>query len=134
MKKKLTVILMLISLFFSGCLPLVFIGGAAIGVGGYKYYNGALVVIYQTSFDKTWNASVAAMEKMGYEIYERNRKIASGKMVTTGKSTESIKLTIKYVSLEETEVKIRVGLMGDEGVSNKIKDKISELAFGTVTE
>ena len=129
MLKKLIIAAILISFIFTGCAPVAFIGGAALGVGGYKYYNGSLVVIYKTPFDKTWDASIKALEDLEYQVYERNRKMTTGKIVTTGSVNERIKLDVKYVSLEETEVSIRVGLLGDEVISNKIKDKISDILF-----
>ena len=129
MFKKLTAMAILISFIFTGCAPVAFIGGAALGVGGYKYFNGSLVVIYKAPFDKIWDASESAMEKLEYQIYESKRKMTSGTLETTGSVNERIKLSFKYVSLEETEVSIRVGLLGDEIISNKIKDKISEIAF-----
>ncbi len=131
MSKKLIVTAVLISFFFAGCAPLAFIGGAALGVGGYKYYNGALIVIYKAPFNKTWDASVSALENLDYQIYESNKKMTSGTIITTGTLKERIKLSLKYVSLEETEVTIRVGLLGDKAASNKIKDKIGALVFNT---
>ena len=129
MFKKLTLIAILISFVFTGCAPVAFIGGAALGVAGYKYYNSTLVVIYKAPFDKIWDASESALKKLEYQIYESNKKMTSGKMETAGSVKDRVKLTFKYVSLEETEVSIRVGLLGDEIISNKIKDKISEIAF-----
>lgn len=129
MLRKLIIAAILISFVLTGCAPVAFIGGAALGVGGYKYYNGSLVVIYKTPFDNTWNASISALEDLEYQVYERNRKMTSGKIATTGSINEKIKLSVKYVSLEETEVSIRVGLLGDEVISNKIKDKISDILF-----
>ena len=134
MFKKIITLAVLIPFILSGCAAAIFIGGAAIGVGGYKYFNGSLIVIYQAPFDKTWDASKSAIESLGYTIYERNRKIASGSIVTTGSVKERVKLSLKYVSVDETEVKIRVGLMGEEETSNKIKDKISALVFNVEKE
>ncbi len=129
MLKKLIIAAVLISFVFTGCAPVAFIGGAAVGVGGYKYYNSSLIVIYKAPFDKTWDASISALEELEYQIYERKRKMTSGKIVTTGSVNEKIKLSVKYVSLEETEVTIKVGLMGDEVISSKIKDKIGDIMF-----
>lgn len=129
MFKKIIILAFLIPFIISGCAGAIFIGGAVIGVGGYKFYNGALIVIYQAPLDKTWEASKSAVESLGYTIYERNRKIASGSIITTGSVKERVKLSLKYVSVDETEVKIRVGLMGNEETSNKIKDEISALVF-----
>lgn len=134
MPRKLIAAVVFLSLMLSGCAPMAFIGGAALGVGGYKYYNDALVVIYQAPFEKTWNASLSALEKMDYQIYKINKKLTSGTIKTTGSIKERVTLSLKYVSLEETEVKIRVGLMGDETTPEKIKDKIKDLVFETKPE
>lgn len=130
MLKKYIVITILISIIFAGCAPAAFIGGAALGVGGFKYYNGALVVIYKASFDKTWDSSIKSLEELEYQIYERKRKMmTSGKITTAGSINERIKISVTYISLEETEINIRVGLLGDEVISNKIKDKITDILF-----
>ncbi|MBN1905768.1 MAG: DUF3568 family protein [Deltaproteobacteria bacterium] len=129
MYKKLCILAVMVSIALTSCAPAAFIGGAALGLGGYKYYDGKLVVIYPVSLEKTFDASISAMENLEYQIYERQRKLTSGKIVTTGSIKDQIKLHFKYNSIEETEVTIRVGLMGDESVSNKIKDKISENLF-----
>ena len=134
MFKKLIFTVLAVIFIYSGCAPVAFIGGAALGVSGYKYYNSSLIVIYKAPFDKTWDASISAMEKLEYQIYERNRKMTSGKIVTTGALNEKIKVSVKYVSLEETEVTIRVGLLGDEVISNKIKDKISDIMFNKMED
>lgn len=129
MFKKLAIVAILIFFVFTGCAPAAFIGGAAIGVGGYKFYNGALVVIYKAPHDKTWDASIKALEELEYQIYKKNWKMTSGKIKTVGSLNERIKISVKYVSLDETEVKIRVGVLGEEAISNEIKDKITEILF-----
>ncbi len=129
MSRKLCILAILISLAMTSCAPAAFIGGAALGVGGYKFYDGQLIVIYPATLEKTFDASVSAMENLEYQIYERQRKLTSGKIVTTGSIKDQIKLSFKSHSTEETEVSIRVGLLGDETISNKIKDKINEYLF-----
>ena len=134
MFRKLIIAAILISIVLTGCAPVAFIGGAAIGVSGYKYYNSSLIVIYKAPFDKTWDASISALKKLDYQIYESKRKMTSGKIVTTGSLSEKIKLSVRYVSLEETEVTIRVGLLGDEVISGKVKDTISDIMFNKKEE
>ena len=120
---------LLLCFFFTGCAPAVFIGGAVAGIGGYKYYEGALSVIYQASYDKTWNASIKALEDMEYRIEEKTQKLGSGNISTTGDNKTRVKISVKYVTQEETEVTIRVGIFGDESASNVIKDKIGSVLF-----
>jgi hypothetical protein len=112
MYRKLSILAVMISIALTSCAPVAFIGGAALGVGGYKYYDGKLVVIYPASLEKTFDASISAMENLEYQIYERQRKLTSGKIITTGSIKDQIKLNFKYNSFEETEVTIRVGKIG----------------------
>jgi hypothetical protein len=129
MYRKLGILAILISIVLTSCAPVALIGGAALGVGGYKFYDGQLIVIYPATLEKTFDASISAMENLEYQIYERQRKLTTGKIVTTGSIKDQIKLSFISHSLEETELSIRVGLLGDEAMSNKIKDKISEYLF-----
>ena len=121
--------LLLMLMTFAGCTPVIFLGGAAAGAAGYKYYEGALTVIYNAPLDNTFKASEKALEDLKYSISERHQEIGSGYIITTGSTSERIKVSFEYVSAEETEVKIRVGLMGDEATSKVIKDKIADIVF-----
>ena len=129
MYKKLCILAFFISIVLTSCAPAAFIGGAALGVGGYKYYDGKLVVIYPAPLEKTFDASIQAIENLEYQIVERQRKLMSGKILTSGSVKDQVRLSFKYNSMDETEVIIRVGLLGDEAESNKIKDKISDYLF-----
>ena len=53
----------------SGCAPLIFLGaGTAAGVAGYKYYDGALNVVYQASYMDTWDAALKALSRMNLKV------------------------------------------------------------------
>jgi uncharacterized lipoprotein len=120
-------ILLLICL--TGCAPAAFLVGAAAGVGGYKYYEGALTVIYQAAYENTWNASIKALEQMGIKVKDKERQLTTGKIEASLADDKPVRITVKYKSSSETEVTIRVGLLGDENASNVIKDKIAEVLF-----
>ena len=124
----------LLSLFLclciTGCVPAIFLGGAAAGIGSYKYYKDVLTVVYEAPFDNTWDASVKAMEDMGFTIENKTKELGSGKISTKeDEKNKKVNLTLQYKSIQETEVKIRVGLLGDETASIYIKDKIAGLLF-----
>jgi uncharacterized lipoprotein len=120
---------LLFLILISGCAPLVFVGGAIVGVGGYKYVEGAMTVVYQAPYENTWDSSIKALDELGYKIAEKKEKVGSGKIYTEGPETKKVTLSFKYMSQEETEVIIRVGLFGDENASNVIKDKIADILF-----
>jgi len=117
-------------LCITACAPAIFLGGAAAGIGGYKYYKEVLTVVYEAPFDNTWDASVKALEDMGFTIENQTKELGSGKISTKeDEKHKKVSLTLQYKSVQETEVTIRVGLLGDETASNVIKDKIASLLF-----
>jgi len=121
---------LLLCLCFTSCAPMVFLGGAAAGVSGYKYLNDVLTVVYEASFDNTWDASVKALEDLGFTIENKTEELGSGKVSTKeDEKNKKVNLTVQYISAQETEVTIRVGLLGDKTASAVIKDKIESLLF-----
>ena len=125
--RHISLILLLICL--TGCAPAVFLVGAGAGVGGYKYYKGALTVVYQATYEKTWDASIKALEEMGIKIEDKKRELTTGKISATLAVDKPVTIVLKYKSSSETEANIRVGILGDESASHVIKDKIAELLF-----
>ncbi len=123
------IFLLFLCLSFTGC-AVAFLGGAAAGIAGYKYHKDVLTVVYEAPFDNTWDASVKAMEDMGFTIENKTKELGSGKISTKeDEKNKKVNLTLQYKSPQETEVKIRVGLLGDETASIYIKDKIAGLLF-----
>ena len=116
-------------LCIAGCAPVVFMAGAAAGVGGYKYYEGALTVVYQAPYNKTWDASIKALTDMGFSIKDKKQDLTKGKIEAVRADNKPVTVSLKYTSSEETEVTIRVGLLGDENASHVIKDKIRSVLF-----
>lgn len=129
MKKIICLIPLLVSLLLSGCVPVALVAGAAAGIGGYKYFEGALTVVYNAPFKNTWKASLEAVEGMDLKIEAKNHKLASGKIKAKRSDDTGVSVSMKYLSSDQTEVTIKVGLFGDEAESNNIKDKIAEVLF-----
>ena len=129
MSKARNIIPALLLISLTGCAPVAFLAGAAAGVGGYKYYKGALTVIYQAPYEKTWDASLKALKEMGFGIEDKTRELTKGKISAQLADNKTVTVSLKYISSSETEATIRVGLLGDENASNVIKDKIAEVLF-----
>jgi len=125
------VFLLLLCLCLTSCAPVLLgAAGAAAGIAGYKYYNDVLTVVYEAPFDNTWDASIKALEDMGLTIDDKTKKMGTGKISTKEDAdNKTVNITIEYKSAQETEVTIRVGLLGDENASNVIKDKIGGILF-----
>ena len=121
------------ALFFlclSSCAPLVFFGvGTAAGVAGYKYYEGALTVVYQAPYIETWDAALKALKGMNLVIESQNHDVTSGKIKAKRADDQDVLVSLKYKSSNETEADIRVGLFGDKEASLLIKEEIRKVLF-----
>jgi uncharacterized lipoprotein len=113
----------------TGCGPALFLGGAAAGVAGYKYYEGALEVIYESPFMETWDAALRALDRMDMAVTDEKHDLTTGKIRAMTSDEKEVKLSFKYRSTEETMVSIRVGLFGDEPASDAIKEEIRKELF-----
>ena len=124
-----TVICVLLCLMAAGCTAMAFLGGAAVGVAGYKYYEGSLEVVYESPFMETWDATLRALDRMDMEVTNKNHDLTAGKISAMRSDDKEVKLSFKYRSREETVVSIRVGILGDERASDAIKEEIRKELF-----
>lgn len=116
--------------FLASCAPLgLFAAGTAAGIGGYKWYQGALNVIYQAPYMNTWDAALKVLEEMEFTIESKKHDSTTGKIVAKRADEKPVTISFKYRSSEETEVTIRVGLFGDRNASMVIKEKIRSKLF-----
>jgi len=124
--------LMLIVLYFflTGCGAMVLLGiGAATGVAGYKYYKGALNVIFQAPYMETWNASLEALKQMDIKVKRADHTLAKGEIQAKNTDQKPVTISVKYKTEKETEVVIRVGPLGDKDASMAIKERIRKILF-----
>jgi len=120
--------LIAILLLCAACAPLAFFGaGTAAGVGGYKYIKGALVVLYEAPYIQTWDASLRALEEMGLKIEKAEHDLTTGEIKARRADGKQVILSFEYKSARTTQVKIRVGIFGDEDASMVIKEKIRDV-------
>ena len=108
-----------------GRAPLVFFGaGTAAGVAGYKYYKGALIVVYEAPCADTWEASLTALENMMINVDRSSHDLTQGKISGTRSDKKPVSISLEYKSAQKTEVEIRVGILGDKEISMAIKEEI----------
>ena len=113
-----------------GCGPMVLMGvGAAAGVTGVKYYEGALTAVFQAPFDRTWNAAEKTLERRKVDIEVRNRELGSGRLSGRDFRGTPHTISLEYVVPEETKVVIRVGHLGDKDESMAVKEEMRKILF-----
>jgi hypothetical protein len=117
-------------LFFVGCAPVVRLdGGTAAGISGYNYSLGKMTVIFQANFMGTWDGTLIALKKMELYVETNEHSLTKGKILAWGSDMTPVKISIAYQSLEETEVAIKVGKLGEKDASVGITEQIRKALF-----
>ena len=130
MRKRKLLAPVLLGLFLIGCAPLIFFGaGTAVGIVGSMYYRGALTVIYQAPYMETWDATLKAIDNMKFFMESKDHDSTKGKITARRPDDKPVTISLKYKTSQETEVMIRVGLLGDKGSSKVIKEEIRKVLF-----
>ncbi len=122
--------LLLVSvLTLSSCHPLalVAVGGAA-GVGGYQYYQdkGVLEARIYEPYPAVWDATLRALEDLGYVIESAQKEPTAGKVMAKGEDAGPVVVTLEYESESTTRAVIKVGHIGDKDASLAIKEQIQK--------
>ena len=113
-------------LFQSGCIGLF--AGAAVGVGSVAYVRGELRTALDQDYDRVVRAAGRAVEQLRFVKVSENQDALT--TVLIARTAEDTKVEIRVVKVSEklTRVEIRVGVFGDQAVSQiilgTIKDKL----------
>ena len=126
------VTLLILCFILTACAaPLIAFGlGTAGGVVAYRYHEGQTIVVYEAPFEKTWDATLVALNQMQMRVESSSHDISSGKITAIRADNKSVYISVKYQSADKTEAKIGVGPVGDKEGSNAIAKKIREVLFG----
>ena len=97
---------------------------AAVGAGAYYYVKGDLKRTYEAPMDKTWEATIKAVEELKLTVESQKHDGLSG--VIKGKTADdkSFEINLKRLTENSTEVGVRIGTFGDRTKSEAIHDKI----------
>jgi hypothetical protein len=110
-------------LMLQGCVAVI---GAGAGAGTVAYVRGELQTSYAASFNRTWEASLAALKDLGITVYNTEKDATEGNIEATKADGTKVKINLKPAGSDITAVKIRVGIFGDEEVSRTISNQISK--------
>ena len=100
---------------------------AAVGTGAYFYIKGDLKRNYEAPMDKTWEATIKAVEALKLNVESQNHDALTG--IINGKMADekSFEINLKRISDNLTEVGVRIGTFGDRGRSETIHNKIHSM-------
>ena len=100
---------------------------AAVGAGAYYYVKGDLKRNYDAPMDKTWDATVKALEALQINVESKQHDALTG--VIKGKLADGKSFTVNLKRLGDTlsEVGVRIGTFGDREKAEAIHEKIHSM-------
>ena len=125
--QKLTLVLLLLAspVVLTGCLAAAAVGGGAVaGAGTIAWMQGELKSTEGYPFAKVWAATVKAIEQLDFMVVNKVSDAISGKIDSVTADNKKVKIQVKRVGDNITEIKIRVDTFGDETLSRYILSKI----------
>jgi hypothetical protein len=109
----------------SGCVALVI--GAAAGAGAtVAYTRGTLEAWVDGGFNQTLAATNKAVQQLGFTKVGEEADGASTTVTARTQADKKVEITLGRGGERLTEVKIRVGLLGDKELSQALLGKIKE--------
>ena len=130
LEKYLWVGLLLIGLSLHNCTAALIGAGAGTGLGTYSYVKGELNLDYPYSFDRTWNATMTAVERLGIDVTKQGRDAMGGKIAGKRGDGKLVVIKLKDKGLGVTNVGVKVGAFGNKDASRKIQETILKALKG----
>ena len=125
-KNLLYIALLGITLFSNyGCVAALLVGGGA-GAGTVAYLKGELKSTEEASIGSVWQAAHRAMKDLGFIVTNEEKNNLSAKLIAHGSEDTKIEINLESVSARLTNVKIRVGVFGNESLSRLTLERIKK--------
>lgn len=119
-------ILLTSCLMAAGCVPLVI--GAAAGAGGYSYFKGNLEENVDVPVARAHKASLSALKEQGIFIMDDDIEQHTATIKGEYPDGKNVRIDIQALTEKASKIKVRIGIVGDEGrsttIMNAIKKKI----------
>jgi len=120
---KLLVLLLTISLLAGGCVAIV--AGVAGGAAGAIYVRGEAKVAFPHDVETVFNAAVAALEQdLKIPIESKAYDVTNGRIDARRADDNKVKVRLKLIGANVTEVRVRVGTVGDKSWSEIFLEKL----------
>jgi hypothetical protein len=117
--------LCLLALMFPLCLsgcPVVLVGSAAAGAA--MYSSGELKTTRNVTLNQSYFAAVRALEDLGVVIVTQEKDGLNGLVIGRGTEEKKIRVSLKKLFDDVTEIRIRIGWLGDELQSRLVFSKM----------
>lgn len=105
----------------SGCLA---VAAGAAGAGTVAFVRGELAASLDQSFDQSVRATNRAIEDLKLAKISETQDALVATIIARTAEDKKIEITVSSVSAAQAKVQIRVGVFGDEALSQRILEKI----------
>jgi len=115
-----------VSLFGSGCALFVVGAAAGAGAGTVMWVKGELKTAEAVPYERACRAAEAGLTDLGYAITGREQTGITCCLIARGAGDKKIQVTVEKSSATVSEIRVRVGLFGDEPLSRQILESIKK--------
>lgn len=129
MYKKIRLILVLISISISlnSCvLAAVLIGTAAIAGGAVYYINGNYIIEVPRDMRSVYNATIKTIQSNNQYFLLNQSYSKNSASVSAAHGKQNISIDLSSTSGKSTEIKIRIGALGNENDSIALANQITK--------
>lgn len=93
------------------------------------YSMGELRSLEQASLERTCQAAQKAVENLDFTITSKQKDHLSAHFIARGANDKKIEISLRKASEELTEVRIRIGILGDEMLSRQVLERLKKNLF-----
>lgn len=112
----------------SGCAAAVLAGAAGgAGVGTAVYIEGEDSRVHSANLDQTWTATLDALKQMNIQVEKSDKDALGGTVEAKRADGTDVKIKEEPAEGNTTQVKIRIGVFGDQNASEAIQNSIAKI-------
>lgn len=116
-----------LGLLLSGCCAVAV--GTAGGAGTYVYLKGQLVREYNAGLDRSFEAALAACQALDLKVEDRAHNLSEA-AITALDGERTVHIGLESISTRRTELRVRVGFLGDKIASKRIHNEFERQLKG----
>lgn len=126
-KIRLILICILLATSLNSCvLAAVLIGGAVIAGGAVYYVKGDYIIEVPRDIRSVYNATIKTIQSNNQYSLTGQSYSNTSAVVTATQGDDKVEIELKTVEKRSTEIKIRIGTLGDEKRSTALANEITK--------
>lgn len=106
----------------TGCVAVAV--GAAAGAGAVAYQRGSLISNESAGMDATWSACQGAVKRLEFEEESASKDALEGTLEARSATGRTITFKLRRITEKSTELRIRVGMFGDEHLAREVHEAV----------